>query len=82
MESTDTRLVWLIVLVALLTSAETGRSAATRDLFDRSNRFLDQPFPPAALTPSLVLVDSFEDLESTKKDWDAKGVAWSRARNT
>ena len=75
MESTDTRLVWLIVLVALLTSTATGWSAETRDLFDRSNRFLDRPFPPATLTPSLVLVDSFEDLESTKKDWDAKRVA-------
>jgi hypothetical protein len=75
MDATGTRLVRLIVLAALLTSAATGLPAETRDPFDRSNRILDQPFPPATRTPSLVLVDSFEDLESTKRDWDAKRVA-------
>jgi hypothetical protein len=70
-----------VCVVALLACAIPGTAASalsqaegTRGLFDRSNRFLDQRFPPAELTPSVVLADSFENPENTAKEWETKGL--------
>ena len=53
----------------LVLAAATVAAGEERALLDRSNRFLDRPYPKAELLPAVVVADSFEDWRRTRKDW-------------
>lgn len=60
-------------------STEPTTSPAPRELRDRSNRFLDQPWPKAELAPSMVSADSFEDMAETTKYWRVDKAAFEQS---
>jgi hypothetical protein len=53
----------------LMLTAALGAPGEERGLPDRSNRFLDTPYPKAELMPAVVMADSFEDWQRTRNDW-------------
>jgi hypothetical protein len=56
-------------LAVLILTAATVAAGEERGLLDRGNRFLDKAYPKAELLPAVVLADSFEDWQQTRKDW-------------
>ncbi|MFB3893063.1 MAG: hypothetical protein ACE15C_13680 [Phycisphaerae bacterium] len=59
---------WLAAAAALMASLALGED---RSLFDVKNRFLDGSMDGSKtkLVPSTFIIDSFEDIEATKRDW-------------
>ncbi|HUW57243.1 MAG TPA: hypothetical protein VMZ92_11470 [Planctomycetota bacterium] len=62
------------VVMAALLGCGGSLFAGERDLFDLRNRFLEGEWPAVTSAPSVLTVESFEDADRIKRDWQARGV--------